>query len=66
MIKYGLLWKPDRPTMWAIVQVKFMPKMKLRCHNSSHRVPFVMKTEQHKETIARIGVLYTENDTELL
>ena len=52
--------------MWVIVQVKFMPKMKLRCHNRSHRVPFVMKTEQHKETIARIGVVYAENDTELL
>ena len=57
---WGLWLKQNRTTMWSVVQVRSMPKMKLSCHDWSNRLQFVMKTKWDSDVIDRKGVVYAK------
>lgn len=53
-IMYQLWRKPDKITMWLIVQIGFMPKMKMSYCDWSNRVQSMMKTKQSNDCIDSI------------
>ena len=51
---------------WLIVYVRSTPKTILNCHNRSGRVSSVTNIRNDIDVIDHKGVVYVENDTELL
>ena len=66
MTKCGLSLKPNKTMTWPIVKVWSMPKMKLGYHEQSGQVRSMKKTRQDNDVTKRLGVVYTENNTNLL
>ena len=52
--------------MWLVIQVLSMSKTKLSNRERSDRVLFVTKTKHDNDMTDHIGLVYVENDIELL
>ena len=61
----GLWQRWDRIMTWPIVQVCFMLKTKLNCHDWSDKLRFVTKTIQDNDVTNHIDVVYAEIGIEL-
>lgn len=65
LIWCDLWWKPNKITMWPIIQVWSAPKMKLSFRDRSNQVSCVMKTRQDSNVTYLTRAVYDENDIEL-
>ena len=61
----SLWWKLDRTTTSSIIQMWYIPKIKLSCRDQLDKVRSVMKTKWDNDMIDWIGVVYDKNKIEL-
>ena len=57
-----LWWKPDKIITWLIIQVQYIMKMKLNCHDRLDQVRPVIKTRQDNDMIDCTSAVYKENN----
>ena len=65
-IECQLWWKPDKTTMWRIVWMWSMPKMKLSCCDRSNWVRFVPKIIEDNDATYHSDAVYVEKKITLL
>ena len=60
-----LWWKPNRTTMWLIIQMRSISKTKLSSRDQLNRVWSMTKTRLDNDVVDHIGLFYAKTKTEL-